>query len=102
MKRSLQFSFKLALGLLLAGMLLSACSLPGSPGSTPASNSSGVQGVTAVPINSPHMGADKPPAAGKLPNGTPLPANAIKPLTFNLIYNDAAMEQAVAQIYAPG
>src|SRR6185503_13953088 len=31
-----------------------------------------------------------------------LPTNLVKTLTFNLVYNDAGMEQAIEQIYTPG
>lgn len=45
---------------------------------------------------------EKPPAAYQLPQGTPLPPGLVMPLTFDLVYNDAAMEQALAGIYTPG
>ena len=92
-----------AAALLLAGLLLSACSAPWSTSSTGnPQNGQGGQGVTPVPTSGPRVMGDRPPATGKLPKGVPLPANDVKPLTFNLVYNDAAMEEAVAQIYTPG
>lgn len=91
-----------AVCLLLLGMLLSACSTPGNSNSGPTGKTTTGQGVTPVPTSGPRVMGDKPPAANKLPQGVPLPANEVKPLTFNLMYNDAAMEQAVAQIYTPG
>jgi kumamolisin len=35
-------------------------------------------------------------------SGIPLPGSEVKSLVFNLVYNDAAMEEQVAQIYTPG
>jgi kumamolisin len=89
-------------GLILVGALLSACSTPGGSSSTPANNTNNGQGVTPMPTSGPRVVSDRPPAANKLPQGTPLPGNELKPLTFNLLYNDAALEQATAQIYTPG
>jgi kumamolisin len=90
--------FQIVLGFLLVGMLLSACSSPTNPGS---GKSSSQQGVSPLP-DLQHLLASVPPAAKAVTNGVPLPANLVKTLTFNLVYNDDAMEQAVEQIYTPG
>ena len=87
-------------GLILVGMLFSACSPAGGSGSSGTSGKG--QGITPVSTSGPRVVSDTPPMTYKLPQGTPLPANQIKSLTFNLVYNDAAMEQAIAQIYTPG
>src|SRR5438046_8907394 len=55
-----------------------------------------------MPKQSTRTVASQPSGTGKLPSGTPLPQDEVKPLTFNLVYNDAAMEQDVAQMYTPG
>ncbi len=93
-------------GLILSGLLLmalSACSMSGSSNLNPSRSSlTSGQGVTPVSTSSPRVVGEQPPAVGKLPTGVPLPSQEIKPLTFNLVYNDAAMEQAVAAIYTPG
>lgn len=87
-------------GLLLLGILVSACSTTGGAPAT--SNVRGRQGVTPIANGGSRPVGDRPPAAPKLPQGTPLPAGLIMPLTFDLIYNDAAMEQALARLYTPG
>ena len=86
-------------------LLLSSCSLTGntgttSPSTTPLASSS--HGVT--PITTPHSLSKRPDGIGTPSDGSgmPLPTNEVKPLVFNLIYNDSAMEQAVAQLYTPG
>lgn len=86
-------------------LLLSACSLAGNTTaqttlSTPITVTS--HGVT--PLATPHSLSKLPDGIGTPSDGTgtPLPTNEVKPLAFNLIYNDAAMEQAVTQIYTPG
>lgn len=106
MKQLFRFRFSVflhgAVSLLLLGLLLSACSTPGNSDSHSNTTTPTGQGVTPVPTSGPRVMGDRPPATGKLPNGIPLPTDEVKPLTFNLVYNDAAMEQAVAQIYTPG
>ncbi len=100
-----RFLARQTMGLILVGLLLmalSACSLPGSSSPNLAGSSNVGQGVTPVPTSSPRVVGEQPPATGKLPGGVPLPSHEIKPLTFNLVYNDAAMEQGVAGIYTPG
>jgi kumamolisin len=91
---------------MVIGLLMSACNLPGSDSS--GQNASSSPGTTATPVRQApaplpgnHSVADKP-ATGKLPLGQPLPANEIISLTFNLLYNDAALERSVLQIYTPG
>jgi len=102
---------QVTMGLALMGMLLSACSLTGgsntsvgvTPGSTSAvSSTKPGQGVTPLPTGIPRSVGDIPAAISKLLNGVPLPGNEVKPLTFNLVYNDAAMDQDVARMYTPG
>lgn len=88
---------QIMVGVTLTGMLLAGCSFPGS------SSNNTTQGGPA-PTSTPavtHPISSKP-NTGKLNGGHDLPANLIKPLTFNLAYNDAAMERDVAQIYTPG
>src|SRR5260221_4957666 len=91
-RKKLWLTGQLMMAFALLGLLVSACSLPGS--------SSPSAGVT--PTVSSHPVGSKPPATGKLPTGSQLPANQIKPLTFNLTYNDTAFDRDVAQIYTPG
>ncbi|HCI80061.1 MAG TPA: hypothetical protein DHW02_10270 [Ktedonobacter sp.] len=86
-------------------LLLSACSLTGNPGNTSTSTrqlTPSSHGVT--PLTTPHSLSKLPDGVGTPSDGsgTPLPTNEVKPLVFNLVYNDAAMEQAVTQIYTPG
>lgn len=86
------------LSIVLLGMLLAGCSLPGSTASNSTQHTS-TGGVNPTPT--PHTITSKP-NTGKTGGGQPLPLNEIKPLTFNLVYNDAAMERDIAQIYTPG
>ncbi len=91
--------------IVLLGMLLAGCSFPGSS-NTAASTPITVQhtptgGGGVNPTPTPHSITSKP-NTGKVNGGQPLPQSEIKPLTFNLVYNDAAMEQDVAQMYTPG
>lgn len=95
-KRKLWFPIRIILGMILIGFLAAACSFPGSSSSNVSTN-----GITPTASSASHPVANQP-TTGKLPGGQPLPANAIKPLTFNLAYNDAAMERDLAQIYSPG
>src|SRR6266516_134292 len=83
-------------GIVLIGLLVSACSLTGTQ-----TNNTNI-GVTPTSSSRSHPVASQPTVTSKLPPGTPVPENEVKPLTFNLIYNDAAMEQDVAQMYTPG
>jgi kumamolisin len=99
-KITLWFPLQLALGLAIIGLLVSACSLPGVQ-STTSTNTTSLT-PTSTPKQSTHTVASQPSGTGKLPSGTPLPQDEVKPLTFNLVYNDAAMEQDVARIYTPG
>ena len=92
----LQFVF----GIVVIGALVSACSLPGSSSATTTTTSAGT--TPTATSSSSHPVAGQPTATGKLSSGAQLPENEVKPLTFNLAYNDAAMENAVAQIYTPG
>ena len=81
---------------------MAGCAFPGSSsGSTPATTSRTTTGAGVTPTTTPHKISSKP-NTGTVTNGQPLPLNEIKPLTFNLAYNDAAMERDVAQIYLPG
>lgn len=89
-------------GVLLLILLMAGCAFPGSSsGSTPATTSRTTTGAGVTPTTTPHKISSKP-NTGTVTNGQPLPLNEIKPLTFNLAYNDAAMERDVAQIYLPG
>ncbi len=84
---------------LLFGMLLSACSLPGTT-STP----SQLTLPTATPgiIKDVLPLAGIPAAATKALQGKPVPTNETKSLVFNLAYNDSTMERDLTQIYTPG
>jgi len=86
-------------GLLLLALLVCACSTAGGAPTSraPASRS----GVTPVAYSGSRPVGENPPAAQKLPQGTPLPASQLLPLIFDLVYNDTAMEQALAGIYTP-
>ncbi len=95
-KNSLRFPFQVILGIVVIGLLVSACSLPGS------STNNNTTGITPTASAQSRPVATQPKATGKLPAGKPLPADEVKPLTFNLVYNDAAMDQAVLQMYTPG
>ncbi len=95
-KNILWFSVQLALSMTMIGFLVSACALSGSPANSTVQTTPTKSTQSSGPL------AGKPAGATNLPNGKPLPANEIKPLTFNLVYNDAAMEQDVAQMYTPG
>lgn len=90
----------MAVGVALLSMLLGACSAP--TGSTPTNTPVAGLGVTPLPANSSRVVGDRPPAVATLLNGTPLSGSEMKTLTFNLVYNDAAMEQRVQQMYTPG
>ena len=97
---TLWLPLQLALGLVIIGLLVSACSLPGVQSTTNTNTTSLTP--TTTPKKSTHTVASQPSGTGKLPSGTPLPQDEVKPLTFNLAYNDGAMEQDVAQIFTPG
>ena len=102
-KITLWFPLQLAFGIAIIALLVSACSLPGAQSATP-TKTTGTTGLTPTPTSkkTTHPVADQPSGTGELPSGTPLPQNEVKPLTFTLVYNDAAMEQDVAQMYTPG
>ncbi|MFL5658330.1 MAG: protease pro-enzyme activation domain-containing protein [Ktedonobacteraceae bacterium] len=90
------FPIQLMLGMAVIGLLVSACSLTG----TQTNNTN--TGVTPTSSTRSHPVASQPTVASTLPPGTQLPENEVKPLTFNLIYNDTAMEQDIAQMYTSG
>ncbi|HLX40032.1 MAG TPA: hypothetical protein VKR42_05840, partial [Ktedonobacteraceae bacterium] len=98
-KSILWFSVQGALSMVVIGFLVSACSLTGQSASTtlPSIPTKSVQSTVHPQSSTPV--ASKPTGATKLSNGKPLPTSEIKPLTFNLAYHDAAMDQDVAQIY---
>src|ERR1700737_1985538 len=97
-----RFPIQLVFGIVVIGLLVSACSLPGTQQTTTNTTTPTSVSPTATPQKPSHPVASQPSGTGNLPSGTPLPQNEIKPLTFNLIYNDAAMQQDIAQIYTPG
>jgi kumamolisin len=91
-KNRLRYPFQVAFGLMVIGLLVSACSL-------------GQSNTNATPTPfQPHNGpvASTPTGANNLPAGTPLPSQKIIPLVFNLAYNDTAMDNDVVQIYTKG
>jgi kumamolisin len=101
------FPIHAILSLFVIGSVLSACATTGNQTNTSNTNSKSntpattTTHITSTPTSS-HPVAGQPTGTGKLPGGNPLPQNEVKPLTFNLAYNDAAMEQDVAQMYTPG
>ena len=99
-RKNLWFFMQMAFGFVVMGVLVSACSLPGS--STSTTTGTGTTPTATSQSSRSHPVASQPTATGKLPSGTQLPENEVKPLTFNLVYNDSAMENDVAQIYTPG
>lgn len=90
---------QVVVGMTLIGMLFAGCSFPGSS----SNNANTTQGGPA-PSSTPAVAhpISSKPNTGKLSGGHDLPANQIKPLTFNLAYNDAAMERDMVQMYTPG
>jgi kumamolisin len=100
--KKLLLFWQAAAGLVIIGLLVSACSFPGSsPGS--ATTTIATKIITPTPTSThPRTVANQPPTTGELPGGQPLPENAIKSLTFNLAYNDSAYEHDFVQIYTPG
>ncbi len=96
------FFLQLVFGVLVLGIVVSACSLPGTSTTATTGTPAGTTPTATAQSSTSHPVAGQPTATGKLPGGTQLPENEVKPLTFNLAYNDAAMESAVAQIYTPG
>ena len=100
--QSSRFPLRILLGLMVVSLLMSACSLFGGPShATSTSIPSATKGVTPTAAPS-HPVASKPTGVGKPSGGKPLPQNEVKPLTFNLIYNETALTQDVAQMYTPG
>ncbi|WP_376794456.1 protease pro-enzyme activation domain-containing protein [Thermogemmatispora sp.] len=92
---------------LLLVLLLSACTFPGAGSTGDQSQNKATptapvtlprQAPTPLPAN--HPVVDQP-VIRQLPAGQPLPSNLVLPLTINLLYNDAALERTVAQIYTP-
>ncbi len=93
-RKNLWHALQCTLGIALLALLASACSLPGS--------NTAIAALTPSPSTArPHPVGGEPPAVANLPSGSQLPANQVKPLTFNLLYRDAAFDQEVAQIYTP-
>src|SRR5438067_1703073 len=85
-----------ALAITIISLMVSACSLLG------AQTTNTTQGLTPTVAPHPSPVANQTRGSGILPSGTQLPENEVKPLTFNLIFRDAAMEQDVAQMYTRG
>jgi kumamolisin len=90
------------MALLILLMLVAACSLPGAP----SSGNAGQSGTTLpkqppLPLPADHPVADAPPIKN-LPAGQPMPTGQTIQLTFNLIFNDAALDSTIQQIYTPG
>ncbi len=100
--RSFRHAFHTVLGSLVLVFCLCSCSLAGNTTTTTTAQPTPTAKPQPIPTQPPkHPIANQPPAAGSN-GGAPLPANEVKPLTFNLIYNDAALEHDIAQIYQPG
>jgi kumamolisin len=101
--------FSLLFGAIILGLVMSACtSQSGTITNTNNSSQNSPQGNVAAqpagvtPTQTTHPIASQPPGAKKGTGGTPLPANEVKPLTFNLAYNDASIEHDILQMYIPG
>lgn len=104
-KNALHPLFPLLLGTMILGLLLSACANADTTAATTAPKSNTApqaKGITPTPATQQTPIANPPPGAKKGSGGTPLPANEVKPLTFNLTYNDAAIESDIQQMYTPG
>ncbi len=95
------FSLQTCLSLIVIGFVMSACALPGNSSNTSTTPRTTTTRAASTPTSS-HPVAGQPTGTGKLPAGTPLPQDQIKPLTFNLAYNETAMEQDAAHMYTPG
>ncbi len=93
------------IGLMVIAVMVSACSLSGNSSSNGTSNNSSSSSTpstsSAVTPAPTHSVASTPPVSGT-PTGKTVPANEVKPLVFNLVYNDAAMNRDVLQMYTPG
>lgn len=101
-KRLSLWPLQIILGIALLGILLAGCSFPGSsPGTTTSNGQHTATGGGVTPTATAHPITSRP-NTGTVGGGQPLPAEEIKSLTFNLVYNDAAMERDVAQMYTPG
>ncbi|MBO0795922.1 MAG: hypothetical protein J2P36_33940, partial [Ktedonobacteraceae bacterium] len=99
-KNALHPLFSLLLGTMILGLLLSACANANTTTTAtttaPKNNTaSQAKGITPTPAAQQTPVANTPPGAKKGNGGTPLPANEVKPLTFNLTYNDAAIESDI-------
>ena len=99
--KKLLLFWQAAAGLVIIGLLVSACSFPGSSPNATTTIPTTVITPTATQTH-PRTVANQPTTTGRLPLGQPLPENTIKSLTFNLAYNDTAYENDLAQIYTPG
>lgn len=101
-----RFPLRILLSLMAVSLLVSACSLFGGPSnasgtSTPGTANNSSKGLTPTAAPS-HPVASKPKGVGTPTGGKPLPQNEVKPLTFNLVYNESALSQDLAQMYTPG
>lgn len=99
-KDGLRLPVQMIFTLVVTGLLVNACALPGSSSNNTASATSTPSAQSSQSRS--HPVANQPVATGKLPSGTSLPDNEVKQLVFDLAYNDAAMERDVAAIYTPG
>ena len=97
LRKHFSFPMQIIFGYVLLAFVFAACSFPGVSQST---TTTSTVTPTALPAT-PHPISSKP-NTGKVSGGQPLATNQIKPLTFNLAYNDAAMQRDIAQIYTPG
>lgn len=101
--RSQPYHLLSTLSSLLMLLVLSACSLSGGSANTSSPvTPTASHGVT--PLSTPHSLSKLPNGVGTPTDGSgsPLPTNEVKPLVFNLVFNDALMERDVAQIYTSG
>ncbi len=101
-KKAPWISLQFVLSVLLIGLVVSACASSTGPSKSNGSKNATAGATTTSGNPSSHPVAGQPKGTGKLPAGTPLPQNEVKPLTFNLAYNDGAMAQDVLQMYTPG
>ncbi len=96
---TLQLPFYTLLLVLISGLLMSSGSFPQSS----SNNTSRMAQTNLTTMTTSHLPiANRPAGAIRLLAGTPLPGDEIKPLVFNLAFNDAAMDTDLAKIYTPG
>lgn len=82
-------------------LLLNACISPGTNPTTHGSVTTTCTHNSTLPVPTTPL-ATQPSGGINLPGGTALPTTITQSLTFNLNYDDQAMEQDLQHIYTPG